>query len=98
MEMISDKPLEVNLENMRRLKRDYPGKVMIASIMGSDDGEWRTLAQKVTDIGADMIECNFSCPQMTSSTMGSDVGRAPNWSHAIPGPSAVPPICPFWRK
>lgn len=77
MEMISDKPLEVNLENMRRLKRDYPGKVMIASIMGSNDGEWRTLAQKVTDIGADMIECNFSCPQMTSSTMGSDVGQSP---------------------
>ncbi len=77
MEMISDKPLEVNLDNMRRLKRDYPDKIMIASIMGSNDGEWRTLAQKVTDIGADMIECNFSCPQMTSSTMGSDVGQSP---------------------
>lgn len=77
MEMISDKPLEVNLKNMERLKRDYPDKVMIASIMGSNDDEWRTLAQKVTDIGADIIECNFSCPQMTSSTMGSDVGQSP---------------------
>lgn len=77
MEMISDKPLEVNLKNMARLKREYPHKVMIASIMGSNDDEWRTLAQKVTDIGADIIECNFSCPQMTSSTMGSDVGQSP---------------------
>lgn len=77
MEMISDKPLDVNLENMRRLKRDYPDKVVIASIMGSDDDEWRTLAQKVTDTGADIIECNFSCPQMTSSAMGSDVGQSP---------------------
>ena len=77
MEMISDKPLEVNLKNMERLKREYPDKVMIASIMGSNDDEWRTLAQKVTDIGADIIECNFSCPQMTSSTMGSDVGQSP---------------------
>lgn len=62
---------------MARLKREYPHKVMIASIMGSNDDEWRTLAQKVTDIGADIIECNFSCPQMTSSTMGSDVGQSP---------------------
>ncbi|EEO27964.2 NAD-dependent dihydropyrimidine dehydrogenase subunit PreA [Oxalobacter paraformigenes] len=77
MEMISDKPLDVNLENMRRLKREFPDKVMIASIMGSDDDEWRTLAQKVTDTGADIIECNFSCPQMTSSAMGSDVGQSP---------------------
>lgn len=77
MEMISDKPLDVNLKNMERLKREYPHKVMIASIMGSNDDEWRTLAQKVTDIGADIIECNFSCPQMTSSTMGSDVGQSP---------------------
>lgn len=77
MEMISDKPLEVNLKNMERLKREYPNKVLIASIMGSNEDEWRTLAQKVTDIGADIIECNFSCPQMTSSTMGSDVGQSP---------------------
>ncbi len=77
MEMISDKPLEVNLKNMARLKREYPNKVMIASIMGSNDDEWETLARKVTDIGADIIECNFSCPQMTSSTMGSDVGQSP---------------------
>ncbi|MBS7405596.1 MAG: tRNA-dihydrouridine synthase, partial [Oxalobacter sp.] len=65
MEMISDKPLETNLANIRRLKREYPGKVIIVSIMGSDEDEWKTLAKKVSDTGADMIECNFSCPQMT---------------------------------
>lgn len=77
MEMISDKPLETNLASIRRLKREYPGKVIIASIMGSDEDEWKTLAKKVSDAGADMIECNFSCPQMTSSAMGSDVGQSP---------------------
>lgn len=77
MEQISDKPLEVNLEYMRRLKQDYPNKVIVASIMGSNDEEWATLAKAVTETGVDMIECNFSCPQMTSSAMGSDVGQNP---------------------
>lgn len=77
MEQISDKPLEVNLEYIKRLKKEFPTKVMAVSIMGSDEEEWKILAKKVTEAGADIIECNFSCPQMTSSTMGSDVGQNP---------------------
>lgn len=77
MEMISDKPLEINLEYIKRLKKDFPHKVMVVSIMGSDDDEWAYLAKAVTEAGADLIECNFSCPQMTSSSMGSDVGTTP---------------------
>jgi len=77
MEQISDKPLEKNLEAMARLKKDYPNKVLIASIMGENEEEWKKLAQLVTEAGADIIECNFSCPQMTSCAMGSDVGQNP---------------------
>lgn len=77
MEQISDKPLEVNLEYIKRLKKEFPTKVMAVSIMGSDEEEWKILAKKVTEAGADIIECNFSCPQMTSSAMGSDVGQNP---------------------
>lgn len=77
MEQISDKPLEKNLEMMAKLKKDYPDKVLIASIMGENEEEWKKLSKLVTEAGADIIECNFSCPQMTSSTMGSDVGQNP---------------------
>ena len=77
MEMISDKPLDLNLEYISRLKKDFPTKIMAVSIMGSDVDEWVELAQRVTKAGADIIECNFSCPQMTSSAMGSDVGQSP---------------------
>ncbi|MDO4961293.1 MAG: NAD-dependent dihydropyrimidine dehydrogenase subunit PreA, partial [Eubacteriales bacterium] len=49
-------------------------KVLIASIMGENDEDWEELARLVTEAGADMIEMNLSCPQMTSHTMGSDVG------------------------
>lgn len=77
MEQISDKPLETNLEYLRRLKKDYPTKVLGVSIMGSTEEEWRILAKKVTEAGADILELNFSCPQMTSHAMGSDVGQNP---------------------
>ena len=78
MEQISDKPLEKNLEMMAKLKKDYPDKVLVASIMGSSDEEWAHLSKLVTQTGADIIECNFSCPQMTTHTMGSDVGQSPD--------------------
>lgn len=78
MEQIAEHPLDWNLEQMRKLKKNYPNKVLVASIMGSNDEEWTKLAQLVTEVGADIIECNFSCPQMTSHAMGSDVGQNPD--------------------
>jgi dihydropyrimidine dehydrogenase (NAD+) subunit PreA len=77
MEQIAEHPLEYNLEQMRLLKENYPNKVLIASIMGENEEEWTKLAKLVTEAGADIIECNFSCPQMTTSAMGSDVGQNP---------------------
>jgi dihydropyrimidine dehydrogenase (NAD+) subunit PreA len=78
MEQIAEHPLEWNLEQMKKLKENYPNKVLIASIMASDEKEWTYLAKRVTEVGADIIECNFSCPQMTSHAMGSDVGQDPD--------------------
>lgn len=77
MEQIAEHPLEENLAALRRLKEDYPDKVLIASIMGENEQQWEELARLVQEAGADMIECNFSCPQMTSHAMGSDVGQSP---------------------
>lgn len=96
MEQISDKPLEVNLEYIRRLKKDYPTKVTGVSIMGSTEEEWRILAKKVTEAGADLIELNFSCPQMTSHAMGADVGQNPDlvyqYTKAVKESTHVPVI------
>ncbi|MDR3364284.1 MAG: NAD-dependent dihydropyrimidine dehydrogenase subunit PreA [Clostridiales Family XIII bacterium] len=77
MEQISDKPTEQNFEYIYRLKRDYPDKVIVSTIMGSNDEEWSQLAKMSEQAGADLIEGNFSCPQMTSHAMGSDVGSDP---------------------
>lgn len=77
MEQIAEHSLEENLRDLRRLKKEFPNQVLIASIMGNDEETWEDLARKVTEAGADMIELNFSCPQMTSHAMGSDVGSNP---------------------
>jgi dihydropyrimidine dehydrogenase (NAD+) subunit PreA len=77
IEQISEHTLEENLVYLRRLKEDYPTKVIIASIMGRDELEWTQLARLVTDAGADIIECNFSCPHMAADGLGSDVGQNP---------------------
>lgn len=77
MEQISEHCWQENAEIIKRLKRDYPTKVMGVSIMGSCDEEWALLAREMTKAGADMLELNFSCPQMTSHAMGSDVGMNP---------------------
>lgn len=77
MEQIAEHSLEENLAAIRKLKANYPNKVLIASIMGENAEQWQELARLVEQAGADMIECNFSCPQMTSHAMGSDVGQSP---------------------
>ena len=51
MEQISDKPTEVNFENMYKLMRDYPDHVMVASIMGSSEEEWKQLAKMCDELG-----------------------------------------------
>lgn len=78
IEQISDHTLEDNLDFIKRLKKDYPTKIMIASIMGQTEEEWTFLAGKMEEAGADIIECNFSCPHMTGEGLGSDVGTSPD--------------------
>lgn len=77
MEQIAEHSLKDNLRDIKRLKEEYPDKVLISSIMGSNEQEWEDLARLSEEAGADMLELNFSCPQMTSHAMGSDVGSSP---------------------
>ena len=62
---------------IRRLKKEFPKKIIIASIMGRDEKEWEYLSREVTKAGADLIELNFSCPNMKYKGTGSDVGHDP---------------------
>lgn len=77
LEQISEHSLEENLRDLRRLKEEFPNKVIVSSIMGQNDEEWTKLASLSEEAGVDIIECNFSCPHMASHGLGSDVGANP---------------------
>lgn len=76
VEQTSDRGLEANLKDMAYLKRKWPDRVLLASIMGFSNEEWADLAKACTDAGADMLELNFSCPHMTVEGSGAKVGQA----------------------
>ena len=67
----------MDFDILHRLKKNYPQKVVIASIMGQTEREWMELAQMAEEAGCDAVELNFSCPQMKHKGMGSDVGQSP---------------------
>ena len=77
IEQISEHSLEENIKYLKQLKKDYPNKIIVASIMGQNEDEWTKLAELMTQAGSDIIECNFSCPHMTKNGVGSDVGQNP---------------------
>ena len=77
MEQLSENSVETDFDILRRLKQNYPTKVVIASIMGQDEQEWIKLAKMAEEAGCDAVELNFSCPQMKYKGMGSDVGQSP---------------------
>ena len=72
IDLISVYPVAVVADRVRTLKRRFPQKIVIASIMGSDRTQWQTLVRQLEEAGADMIECSFSCPQ---GSMGENPGR-----------------------
>ncbi len=77
IEQLSDHTLAENLDIFSRLKAAYPQKVIVASIMGQNEAEWEELAGRCAEAGADVIELNFSCPNMAEGGLGSDIGQVP---------------------
>ena len=81
-ELISDKPLDWWVPRLSAIKREYPDRVVVASIMAGSGNDkelhhWQTLTEAVQDAGADAIELNFSCPHMDRVDMGANVGKDP---------------------
>ena len=79
-ELISDKPLDWWIGRLSKIKKAYPSKILIASIMaGSEDDRelehWQAMTKAVQDEGCDGIEMNFSCPHMDRDDMGSNIGK-----------------------
>ena len=79
-ELISDKGLDWWVPRIERIKKSYPTRVVIASIMAGSGSDkelqaWQSLTKACQDAGADGIETNYSCPHMDRKDMGSNIGK-----------------------
>ncbi len=79
-ELISDRGLDWWIPRLEAIKRAFPEKVLVASIMAGSGNDkelenWQILTRAVQDAGADAIELNFSCPHIDRAAMGSNVGK-----------------------
>src|SRR5215210_4256302 len=79
-ELISDKPLDWWIGKLANIKKQFPARMLVASIMAGSGNDkelhnWQTLAKACIAEGADALELNFSCPHMDRVDMGSNVGK-----------------------
>jgi dihydropyrimidine dehydrogenase (NAD+) subunit PreA len=80
IELISDRPLDVNLREIEETRREWPDRVIIGSMMAvPDEQAWKELAVKLANAGAHGIELNLGCPHgMCERGMGSAIGQVPD--------------------
>ncbi len=85
IELITDRPLELNLQEIKSVKRDYPDRAVVVSLMVPCEEEpWKKILPLVEDTGADGIELNFGCPHgMAERGMGSAVGQVPEYIEMV---------------
>ena len=85
IELITDRPLQVNLDEIRQVKRDWPDRAMIVSLMvPCDEDSWKKILAPIEDTGADAVELNFGCPHgMSERGMGSAVGQVPEYIEMV---------------
>ena len=85
IELITDRPLATNLAEIRQIKRDWPDRAMIVSLMvPCDEASWKNILPMVEDTGADAVELNFGCPHgMSERGMGSAVGQVPEYIEMV---------------
>tara|TARA_R110002110_G_scaffold19287_8_gene80148 strand:+ start:3534 stop:4838 length:1305 start_codon:yes stop_codon:yes gene_type:complete len=85
IELITDRDLYTNLEEIKRVKADYPDRAIVVSIMvPCEEAAWKAILPLVEDTGADGIELNFGCPHgMSERGMGAAVGQVPEYIEMV---------------
>lgn len=85
IELISDRPLEVNLREIAEVKRNWPDRAVVVSLMvPCNEESWKAILARVEETGADGVELNFGCPHgMSERGMGSAVGQVPDYVEMV---------------
>lgn len=81
IELITDRPLDINLREIKAMKKAWPDRAIVVSLMvPCEEKSWKTILPLVEDTGADGIELNFGCPHgMSERGMGAAVGQVPEY-------------------
>src|SRR5499427_1522119 len=79
-ELISDKTLDWWVPRLGRIKKAFPDRILVASVMAGSGNDtelrhWQELASACQEQGCDALELNLSCPHMDRPDMGSNVGK-----------------------
>jgi dihydropyrimidine dehydrogenase (NAD+) subunit PreA len=85
IELITDRPLEVNLREITQVKRDWPDRALVVSLMvPCEEQSWKTILRRVEETGCDGVELNFGCPHgMSERGMGAAVGQVPEYIEMV---------------
>jgi dihydropyrimidine dehydrogenase (NAD+) subunit PreA len=85
IELITDRPLEVNLQEIKRVKRLFPDRAIIVSLMvPCTEESWQAILARVEETDCDGVELNFGCPHgMSERGMGSAVGQVPEYIEMV---------------
>ena len=85
IELITDRPLEVNLREIKKVKKDWPDRALVVSLMVPCEEEaWIKILRAVEDTDCDGIELNFGCPHgMSERGMGAAVGQVPEYIEMV---------------
>lgn len=100
IELISDRPFETWLSELRQLKKEYPKKALIASIMEEYQKErWQEIVRRTQETGVDALELNLSCPHgMPERKMGMAMGEDPTVCEEVCGWVKEAARIPVWAK
>ena len=87
IELITDRPLQVNLDEITAVKKAWPDRAVVVSLMvPCNEKAWQDILKKVEQTGCDGVELNFGCPHgMSERSMGAAVGQVPEYIEEVTG-------------
>jgi dihydropyrimidine dehydrogenase (NAD+) subunit PreA len=85
IELITDRPLEINLREITETKKEWPDRALVVSLMvPCEERNWTDIVKRVEETGCDGLELNFGCPHgMSERGMGSAVGQVPEYIEMV---------------
>ncbi len=100
IELISDRPFDTWLTELRQLKKEYPKRVLVASIMEEYRKDaWQEIVRRVQETGVDAFELNLSCPHgLPERKMGMAMGEDPSICEEVVGWVKEVAKIPVWAK